>query len=78
MARARKAAAWPCPAPHVSVETADQVRRGRLLPDTSVDEYSATLATWFGVATSELPSVSPNIGRFASPNLGIMTADAPV
>ncbi|MEM9310107.1 MAG: DUF1501 domain-containing protein [Pseudomonadota bacterium] len=59
-------------APHVSVDTADQVGRGRLLPDTSVDEYSSTLAQWFGVSQSELPSVSPNIGRFASPDLGFM------
>ncbi|TRD12219.1 DUF1501 domain-containing protein [Erythrobacter insulae] len=60
-------------APSVSVETADQVGRGRLLPTTSVDEYSATLAKWFGVSNSELPSISPNIGRFASPDLGFMT-----
>ena len=65
-------------APHVSVQTADQVGQGRLLPDTAVDEYSATLATWFGVSPGELPSVAPNIGRFASPNLGFMKADAPV
>ncbi len=59
-------------APHVSVETDDQVGRGRLLPTTSVDEYSATLARWFGVSDSELPSISPNIGRFASSDLGFM------
>ncbi|KWV90981.1 DUF1501 domain-containing protein [Erythrobacter sp. YT30] len=59
-------------APSVSVDTPDQVGRGRLLPTTSVDEYSATLARWFGVSNSELPSVSPNIGRFASSDLGFM------
>jgi uncharacterized protein (DUF1501 family) len=59
-------------APSVATNTTDQVGQGRLLPAVSVDEYSATLATWFGVAPSELPSVAPNIGRFASPNLGFM------
>lgn len=59
-------------APSVSVSTADQVGQGRLLPGVSVDEYSSTLATWFGVAPSELASVAPNIGRFASANLGFM------
>lgn len=59
-------------APHVSIETADQVDQGRLLPSTSVDEYSATLAKWFGVSPSEMPSVSPNIGNFASPDLGFL------
>jgi hypothetical protein len=34
-------------------------------------EFSATLATWFGVSSSDLPTVLPNIGRFAQPNLGI-------
>ncbi len=61
-------------APQVSVESDDQVGRGRLLPSVSVDEYSATLAKWFGVSPSELPSVSPNIGRFANPDLGFMRA----
>lgn len=59
-------------APSVSLTTADQVGQGRLLPSTSVDEYSATLAKWFGVAPSEMASVAPNIGRFASPDLGFM------
>ncbi|WP_435418271.1 DUF1501 domain-containing protein [Parerythrobacter aurantius] len=59
-------------APQVSVTSDDQVGQGRLLPTTSVDEYSATLARWFGVSDSELPSVAPNIGRFATSNLGFM------
>ncbi len=59
-------------APHVSVNSDDQVKQGRLLPSTSVDEYSATLAKWFGVTASEMPSVAPNIGRFAAPDLGFM------
>jgi uncharacterized protein (DUF1501 family) len=45
---------------------------GRWIPTTSVDEYSATLARWFGVANSDLPLVLPNLGRFANPDLGFM------
>lgn len=59
-------------APQISVTSPDQVGQGRLLPNISVDQYAATLATWFGVSASELPSVSPNIGRFATANLGFM------
>lgn len=59
-------------APQISVTSPDQVGQGRLLPTIAVDQYAATLATWFGVAPSELPSVAPNIGRFAGSNLGFM------
>ncbi|MCK0127535.1 DUF1501 domain-containing protein [Erythrobacter sp. F6033] len=60
-------------APKVSLNSEDQVGRGRLLPSTSVDEYSATLAKWFGVAETELSSIQPNISRFANPDLGFMS-----
>jgi len=46
--------------------------RGRWIPTTSVDEYAATLASWFGVSAGSLPTVLPNLGRFASTNLGFM------
>jgi len=59
-------------APQISVESDDQVGRGRLLPSTSVDEYSATLASWLGVEAGEIPIISPNIGNFNSPDLGFM------
>jgi uncharacterized protein (DUF1501 family) len=47
--------------------------RGRWIPTTSVDEYAATLATWFGVSPSNLSVVLPNVGRFATSNLGFMS-----
>ena len=46
--------------------------RGRWIPTTSVEQYAATLALWYGLAPSDLPLVFPFIGRFASSNLGFM------
>jgi uncharacterized protein (DUF1501 family) len=57
--------------PTLAVNGPDDTGQGRWIPTTSVDEFSATLATWFGVAASDLSTVLPNIGRFAHPNLGI-------
>jgi uncharacterized protein (DUF1501 family) len=45
---------------------------GLWIPTTSVDEYSATLAAWFGAGPGELATLFPNLARFASPNLGFM------
>jgi uncharacterized protein (DUF1501 family) len=59
-------------APHMSVETEDQVGQGRLLPSTAIDQYAATLAGWFGVPDSEMATVLPNIGNFATRNLGFV------
>ncbi len=42
------------------------VGQGRLLPSTSVDQYAATLAKWFGVTDAEMPSVLPNISNFGA------------
>ena len=49
--------------------------RGRWLPTTSVAQYGATLASWFGVAASDLAYVFPNIGEFP-PDLGFMNSGA--
>ena len=58
--------------PTLTISGPDDVSQGRWIPTTSVDEYAATLATWFGVSATDLPTVLPNIGRFAKPNLGFL------
>lgn len=40
------------------------VGQGRLLPSTSVDQFAATMARWFGVSDSELYGVLPNLAHF--------------
>jgi len=50
----------------------DTGTRGQWIPTTSVDEYSATLATWFGVSATDLPIVLPNINRFARQNIAFL------
>jgi uncharacterized protein (DUF1501 family) len=63
--------------PDFALNGPDDTGRGRWIPSTSVDEYNATLATWFGVKPTDLPVVLPNLSRFAKPDLGFMTAPAP-
>jgi uncharacterized protein (DUF1501 family) len=46
--------------------------RGRWIPTTSVEQYAATLATWYGLPQVDLPAVFPLIGRFATPTLPFM------
>jgi len=46
--------------------------RGRWIPTTSVEQYAATLANWYGLASADLPAVFPLIGRFATSNLGFL------
>ena len=58
--------------PVMAVDGPDDAGRGRWIPTTSVDEYAATLARWFGVSATDLPVVLPNIERFARPDLGFM------
>jgi uncharacterized protein (DUF1501 family) len=59
-------------APHISITTDDQVGQGRLLPTTSVDQYAATLARWFGVSSTEMPAIFPNLANFATSNVGFL------
>jgi len=58
--------------PVLQVNGPDDTSTGRWIPTTSVDEYSATLARWFGVDEAHLPVVFPNLGRFGSPDLGFL------
>jgi uncharacterized protein (DUF1501 family) len=58
--------------PTLTVGGPDDTSQGRWIPTTSVDEFAATLATWFGVSSTDLSVVLPNIGRFSRTNLGFL------
>ena len=45
---------------------------GRLIPQTSVEQYAATLGRWFGLNDAELASALPNLANFAQQDLGFM------
>jgi uncharacterized protein (DUF1501 family) len=50
----------------------DSGSNGRWIPTTASVQYAATLAQWFGVKPSQLTSIFPNIGGFASSSLGFL------
>ena len=61
--------------PNLTLNGPDDIGEGRWVPTTAVDQYSATLAKWYGVTSpTDLVTVLPNIGRFATPDVGFMNA----
>jgi uncharacterized protein (DUF1501 family) len=48
--------------------------RGRWIPTTSVEQYAATLARWYGLSETDMSAVFPKINNFSNTNLGFMTA----
>jgi uncharacterized protein (DUF1501 family) len=58
--------------PTLAVNGPDDTNTGRWIPTTSIDQYFATLATWFGVDNNNLATVFPNLGRFSPSNLGFI------
>ncbi|MGJ8640746.1 MAG: DUF1501 domain-containing protein [Opitutaceae bacterium] len=46
--------------------TSDVGQGGRMLPTTSVDEFFAEMACWFGVSTADMPYVLPNLSEFVN------------
>ena len=58
--------------PTFAINGPDDTGTGRWIPTLAVDQHSATLAKWFGVPTSDLNSIFPNLGRFSTSDLGFM------
>jgi uncharacterized protein (DUF1501 family) len=54
----------------------DATSEGRWIPTTSLDQYGATLAQWFGVQPADLPSIFPNLVNFQNPTLNFVGAAA--
>ena len=63
---------WFGQLPAMAVNGPHDVGGGRLLPAIAVDQYAATLASWFGVAATDLASVVPRIGLYDKADLGFM------
>lgn len=51
----------------------DTDTRGRWIPTTSVDQYAATLARWFGVGETTLDAIFPQLRNFSIRDLRFMT-----
>jgi len=50
----------------------DATGEGRWIPTTSLDQYGATLAQWFGVQPADLPSIFPNLPNFTNQTLNFV------
>jgi uncharacterized protein (DUF1501 family) len=50
----------------------DANTRGTLVPTTSVDQYAATMAEWFGVTPGNINSIFPYVANFPMANLGFL------
>ncbi|MDE0344114.1 MAG: DUF1501 domain-containing protein, partial [Deltaproteobacteria bacterium] len=58
--------------PRLEIGGPDDVRRGRLIPGISADQYAATLARWIGVPDEDLGHVAPHLHNFAQRDLGFL------
>ena len=50
----------------------DAGSNGRWIPTTSLDQYGATLAAWFGVSSSAMGTVFPTLANFSTQNIGFI------
>ncbi len=46
--------------------------RGRLIPSVAVEQYAATIGSWFGLTGSELQTALPSLSNFNQQDLGFM------
>jgi len=58
--------------PDLTLDGPDDAGFGRVIPTSAVEQYGATLASWFGATADEIDTIFPNLDRFASRNLGFV------
>ncbi|MCB1612316.1 MAG: DUF1501 domain-containing protein, partial [Xanthomonadales bacterium] len=58
--------------PDLTVGGPDDADWGQIIPRIAVDQYAATLSSWYGMSDTDRALVFPNLSRFSSPNLGFM------
>ena len=50
----------------------DADTNGRWIPTTSVEQYGATLARWFGLSAAQLAAVFPNLALYPTADVGFL------
>jgi uncharacterized protein (DUF1501 family) len=60
--------------PNLTTRGPLDVGRGRFIPTMAVDQFGATLGSWFGVSASDLLTIFPNLSNFdaATRNVGFI------
>lgn len=58
--------------PSLDLNSEDDYGDGRIIPTTASEQYSATLAKWFGLSDAEIALVFPHLSRFDLADLGFM------
>ncbi|HSC68137.1 MAG TPA: DUF1501 domain-containing protein [Cellvibrio sp.] len=56
--------------PDLVIGGKDDAGEGRIIPTTSMDQYAATLANWYGLSADKFIEVFPNLARFNNTDLG--------
>jgi uncharacterized protein (DUF1501 family) len=56
--------------PDLIIGGKDDAGEGRIIPTSSMDQYAATLASWYGLPASNFADVFPNLARFNELDLG--------
>ncbi len=55
--------------PSLQIGSNDDIGEGRVIPTTSMDQYAATLANWYGVPGNNFTDIFPNLINFSAPTL---------
>lgn len=58
--------------PDLAIGGADDFGEGRIIPTTSMDQYSATMASWFGLGSEQIDEAFPNLANFNIRDLGFL------
>jgi uncharacterized protein (DUF1501 family) len=59
--------------PDQTLDGPDCLQRGQMIPATSCDQYSATLARWLGVSDCDIATIFPYLANFGTGDLGFLT-----
>ncbi|MGV8835906.1 DUF1501 domain-containing protein [Cellvibrio sp.] len=60
--------------PELIIGGKDDIGEGRIIPTNSMDQYAATLASWYGLPAGNFADVFPNLARFNSVDLAFLNS----